>query len=72
MGDLKKIEGSEINGEVLQKHGLIRNQNNKIKLLGEGNIPRKINVKVDAVSKRAREKIEKEGGKIEIINNASK
>ncbi len=63
VGDLAKISDQEtITKEVLLQAGLIRKKNQPVKLLGDGEIDRKINIQVDAVSKSAKEKIEKVGG----------
>ena len=42
----------------------LKNTYNKFKILGSGNIERKIDIEVDFISKSAKEKIEKIGGKI--------
>lgn len=63
VGDLAKLADQEtITKEDLFKSGLIRKRNQPVKLLGDGEIDRKINIQVDAVSKSAKEKIEKVGG----------
>ena len=63
VGDLARLEKQEtITKEDLLKSGLIRKKNVPVKLLGEGEIDRKVNIQVDAVSKSAKEKIEKGGG----------
>ncbi|HHE55729.1 MAG TPA: 50S ribosomal protein L15 [Caldithrix abyssi] len=63
VGDLAKLTDQEtITKEELFKSGLIRKKNQPVKLLGDGEIDRKINIQVDAVSKSAKEKIEKVGG----------
>lgn len=65
VGSLEKLDKeSEITKEILIKNGLIRKKNLPVKLLGEGDLTKKVNVKVDAVSKSAKEKIEKAGGSV--------
>lgn len=54
----------EVTNEVLLKNGLIRKKNLPVKVLGEGELTIKLTVKVDAVSKTAKEKIEKVGGSV--------
>ncbi len=54
--------------ELLQQRGLVRKRERCVKILGDGEINRAVRVKVHAVSKSAREKIEKAGGSIEIIS----
>jgi len=56
-------EGAEINKKELIKKGLI-NKKGKVKLLGDGEVSKKLIIQIDAVSKNAREKIEKAGGRI--------
>jgi len=53
--------------ESLIKKGLIKGKNKKIKVLGDGEVDKPLVVKVHAISKTAREKIEKAGGKVELI-----
>ncbi len=63
IGDLSRLENLDtITKEDLLKNGLIRKKNIPVKLLGDGEIERKINIQVDAASKTAKEKIEKVGG----------
>ncbi|QER42909.1 50S ribosomal protein L15 [Thermodesulfobacterium sp. TA1] len=53
--------------ESLQLKGLVKGKNKLVKLLGDGEIDKPLVVKVHAVSKAAKEKIEKAGGKVEIV-----
>ncbi len=52
----------------LQGKGLIRKRDRFVKVLGDGDITRAVKIRVHAVSRTAREKIEKAGGSIEIID----
>ncbi len=63
----KGVKESVINPELLKKHGLIKNVNNPVKLLGTGELKDKLQVRVSAFSQSAKEKIEAAGGSIEII-----
>ena len=64
----KKIQLNEtINLTNLQKSKLINNKYKKIKLLGNGDVKEKLNVEVNFISKSAKEKIEKLGGKVTLI-----
>jgi len=66
--DLSVFEkGSEIDAVSLIQAGLINKIGDGIKLLGDGEITYPVNVKVDKVSRAAREKIESAGGKIELV-----
>lgn len=68
VGSLDKIgKESEINPEVLKKAGLVKKVDQPIKILGNGDLKGKINVKIHAVSKSAKEKIEKSGGSVTLL-----
>lgn len=69
VGDLEKaeIEGTEIDAKVLRELGLIHEAAKPVKILGNGEISKAFNFKVNAYSKTAREKIEKAKGKAEVI-----
>ena len=58
---------SEITPEVLKELGLIKKLTKPVKILGSGEISRKFDVKVHAVSKSAQEKIEKSGGVVTLL-----
>jgi len=57
-------EGDTVNEESLREKGLVRGQFDQIKVLGNGNLAKKVTVSVDAISASAKEKIEKAGGSI--------
>jgi len=64
----KKISLSTIiNLQSLQKLNMIKNKYSKIKLLGSGDIKNKFEAEVNFISKSAKEKIEKSGGKVTLI-----
>ncbi len=69
VGDLarKFSEGATVDVEALKAAGLVKGREVRVKLLGDGEINFAITVKVHAVSKSAREKIEKAGGRVELI-----
>ena len=68
LGDLAGFEESKIiDREVLESAGLIKKKAAGIKLLGGGEIHGPVVIRVDKVSRSAREKIETAGGKVEII-----
>jgi len=56
-----------INLKNLQKSKLIKNKYNRLKLLGSGDVKNKIDVEVNFISKSAKDKIEKSGGKVTLI-----
>ncbi len=63
----KNISNDIINLANLQKSKIINNKFKKIKLLGSGEIKEKYNFEVNYVSKSAKEKVEKLGGKVTLI-----
>ena len=66
--DLNRFEsGSEVDDLALVKLGLVKGRYDAIKLLGNGEIDRPVQVKVNAVSKSAQEKITAAGGTVEVI-----
>lgn len=66
--DLLRFEsGSLVDRTVLVNAGLVKGQKDQIKLLGNGDINVALNVKINQVSKAAREKIEAAGGTVEVI-----
>jgi large subunit ribosomal protein L15 len=58
-----------IGPELLESKGLIRDKDRPVKILGDGDVKASITVKAHAFSVQAKEKIEKAGGKVEIIND---
>lgn len=67
LSDLVRVESDEINAETLSQAGLLRKNVDGIKILGNGEIGRAVKVTVHKVTKSAKEKIEKAGGTIELI-----
>ncbi|MDC1476123.1 50S ribosomal protein L15 [Pelagibacteraceae bacterium] len=66
--DRKKIlPDSKINLQNLQKSKLINNKYSKLKLLGSGDLKGKFDIEVNFISKSAKEKVEKSGGKLTLI-----
>lgn len=68
ISDLNRIEkNSEIDPVVLQENGLIRSSLKPVKILGQGDIDKKLNVTASAFSASAKNKIEKAGGTATIL-----
>ena len=68
ISDLNRIEkNSEIDPVVLQENGMIRSSLKPVKILGEGDIDKKLNVTASAFSASAKIKIEKAGGTATIL-----
>ncbi|MCM1273607.1 MAG: 50S ribosomal protein L15 [Clostridium sp.] len=60
-------DGSEVTVATLIETGVIKNPKDGVKILGNGELTKKLTVKVNAFSKSAAEKIEALGGKVEVI-----
>ncbi len=60
-------DGSIVDYDFLKKNGLIMKKSNPIKILGNGKLTKKITVKANYFSRSAAAKIEKAGGKVEVI-----
>ena len=56
--------GSKVTLESLLKYGLIKANDTKVKILGDGELTKKFTVTVDKVSKSAQQKIEAAGGSV--------
>lgn len=68
VGRLNRFEdGAEIDQAALRKAGLVNGRVKKVKILGEGDLERKLTVVADSFSKSAREKIEGAGGTARIV-----
>lgn len=59
--------GQEINAELLYNAGLLSKKNNPVVILGEGEVTKALNVKVQRITKGAKAKIEAAGGSVEIL-----
>ncbi len=60
-------DGAEVTVETLVAAGLVKNVQDGIKVLGNGELTKKLTVKAAAFSASAKEKIEKAGGKAEVV-----
>jgi large subunit ribosomal protein L15 len=66
----KKIPlSTKINLSNLQKSKLINRKYDKLKILGSGDINEKMDFEVNFISKSAKDKIEKKGGKVTLLSN---
>ena len=62
--------GDEITKQTLVKVGLLRNDRVLVKILGDGDLAKKLTVLADRFSKSAREKITAAGGTVSEIGNS--
>ena len=60
-------EGAVVTVEALVEKGIIKNPKDGVKILGNGELTKKLDVKVNAYSASAVEKIQAAGGKAEVI-----
>ena len=59
--------GATVDVEALLAQGIVKNPGDGVKILGNGELTKKLNVKVSAYSESAKEIIEKLGGTAEVI-----
>jgi large subunit ribosomal protein L15 len=63
--DLERFDaGAEVTPQLLAETGLIRNTRTEVKILGQGDLSKKLTVSAHAFSATAREKIEGAGGSV--------
>ena len=68
VSELERFEdGAEVTIESLLASGLVSNPKDGVKILGNGEISKKLTVKVNAFSESAKAKIEAAGGTAEVI-----
>ncbi len=64
--EVKFADGETVNKESLVTKGLIKNSSTLIKVLGNGDVTKKLTVSVDKVSSAAQAKLEKAGGTVTV------
>lgn len=68
VSDLERFDnGSVVTVETLIEAGIVKNPRDGVKILGNGELTKKLTVKADAVSEGAKAKIEAVGGTCEVI-----
>ena len=66
--DTKKIDAKKaIDEETLVKAGVVRRNNDGVKVIATGEISAKVDLKVTKISKGAQAAVEKAGGKVELV-----
>ena len=60
-------DGATVDAEVLTARGLIRARGGAVKVLGQGEAPKNLSLKVKKISAGARKKIEAAGGSVELV-----
>jgi large subunit ribosomal protein L15 len=68
VGSLDRFDdGAEVTPESLVEQGLLKNTKTDVKLLGNGELKKKLTVRVHAISATAREKVEAAGGTVALL-----
>ena len=68
VSDLERFdEGTVVTVEMLKEKGLVKKELDGVKILGNGNLTKKLTVKANKFSNTAKEKIENVGGTVEVI-----
>ncbi len=68
VSDLEQFEdGAVVDAAAIKEAGLLKKMLDGVKILGNGEVTKKLTVKATAFSDSAKEKIEKAGGKAEVI-----
>ena len=68
LSTLERFEdGATVDVDALRAAGIVKNSFDGVKILGNGDLTKKLNVKVNAYSASAKEKIEALGGTVEVI-----
>jgi large subunit ribosomal protein L15 len=68
VGSLDRFDdGAEVTPESLVEKGLLKNTKIDVKILGNGELTKKLTIRVHAISASAREKVEKAGGTVSLL-----
>ena len=68
LDDLERFEaGTEINPELLINSGIVKSPKDGIKILGNGDLTKALNVRANKFSKTAEEKLKAAGGTAEVL-----
>ena len=60
-------DGDDVTPEKMQAAGLIKSANARVKVLGDGEVQKKLNVHAHSFSESAKDKIEKAGGQAVVL-----
>jgi large subunit ribosomal protein L15 len=71
VGALEKLEGDSFTAESLMAAGVVKKLGAGLKILGNGELTRKISVHAHVYSKSALEKIQKAGGSAEVLQKSA-
>ena len=70
VSQLEELGASQVGPDELRAAGLVRKRDKLVKVLGQGDISKKLTVRAHAFSESAKSKIEGAGGTIEVISLA--
>lgn len=70
VGDLDRFAMAVVTLEDLKKSRKVKGKETLLKVLGDGEVKKAVTVKANKFSKSAVEKIEKAGGKVEVLNDS--
>jgi large subunit ribosomal protein L15 len=68
VGDLDRVEGDVADRDALVASGLLRSSSKLFKILGEGELSRKLTVSAHKFSASAKSKIEAAGGEVVLLS----
>jgi large subunit ribosomal protein L15 len=73
VGMLDRIfaDGATVDVDALIEHGVLSKRTERIKLLATGELKKKLEIRVDAVSQAARQKVEAAGGRVQLGSSQS-
>jgi large subunit ribosomal protein L15 len=65
-------DGAEVTPETLVEKGVIKNTKTDVKLLGKGELTKKLTIRVHAISATAQKKVEHAGGTVSLLSGPKK
>jgi large subunit ribosomal protein L15 len=71
VSQLEKLDGDSFTPETLVAAGVLKKLRSGVKILGNGELTKKVTVKAHVFSRSAVEKIQKAGGTVEVIPSAA-
>jgi large subunit ribosomal protein L15 len=69
--EAKFADGETVNYETLRAKGLVNKVIDGVKILGNGDVTKKLNIEVEKISASAKEKIEKAGGTVKLTSDVT-
>jgi large subunit ribosomal protein L15 len=67
IGRLAELEGDAFDPQILMERGVVKKLGDGLKILGDGELNRRISVRAHVFSKAALDKIQKAGGAAEVL-----